>query len=75
MVDFTQPLGAMHRAEASVQRSAERIAGIGLTPQGDSVDLSAEMVSLALARNDFTVSTKVTQSQNQMARSLLNLLV
>ena len=75
MIDFSVPLAGMKQAEESLQKTASRLASTGVAGAGDTVDLSAEMVALIEARNDFAVNTKVVRTENQMTKSLLNVLV
>jgi len=73
MIDFSIPLGGMEQATSSVDRTAAQIAKSGFTPQGDTVDLSSEMVSLMQARNDFATNVKVLQTEDDLTKSLLNI--
>jgi flagellar basal body rod protein FlgG len=73
MIDFQAPLQGLSQASASLDRAATRIASIG-TPQGDSVDLSAEMVALIQAKNNFAANAKVTQTLDEVTKSLLDLI-
>jgi flagellar hook protein FlgE len=73
MIDFSTPLAGMERASASVNQTASKIAQSSLNGSGDSVDLSAEMVSLMQAQNDFKANTKVIQTEDDMNKSLLNI--
>jgi flagellar hook protein FlgE len=70
MVDFSIPLSGLDRATSSLNQTASRLA----TGPADTVDLSAEMVALIEARNNFETNTKVIQTEDEMTRSLLNLL-
>lgn len=70
MIDFSAPLSGMMQAETSVNQIAQRLA----QPATDSVDLSAEMVSLMSAKNDFAVDTKLVQTEDQMTQSALSIL-
>ena len=72
MIDFSVPLAGMRQAEESLQKTASRLARVGLADAGDTVDLSAEMVALIEARNDFAVNTKVVRTEDQMTKSLLS---
>ena len=74
MIDFSVPLAGMKQAEESLQKTASRLAGAGVAGAGDTVDLSAEMVALIEARNEFAVNTKVVRTEDQMTKSLLNIL-
>jgi flagellar hook protein FlgE len=70
MIDFSTPLAGMTRAETSVNQIAARVA----QPASDTVSLSAEMVGLMQARNDFAIDVKLAQTEDQMTQSALNLL-
>jgi flagellar basal body rod protein FlgG len=72
MIDFSTPLAGMERATTSLNQTASKIANIS-TP-GDTVDLSTEMVNLIQARNGFESNTKVLQTEDEMTKSLLNLI-
>ena len=71
MIDFSIPQAGLDRATDSLNRTASRIANLN-TP-GDSVDLSSEMVALIQARASFTANTKVIKTEDQMAKSLLDM--
>jgi flagellar basal body rod protein FlgG len=73
MVDFSNPLAALDRASSIVDKLASRVAQAGSAP-GDSVDLSAEAVTLIVARQSFESNIKVIQTADDMTQSLLNLL-
>ncbi len=66
------PLQGMSEASASVDRAASRIASIG-TPAGDSVDLSAEMVALIEAKNNFGANVKSAQTMDEMTQTLIDM--
>ena len=66
-------LAGMQRAESTVNRAARRIA-LAEAPSGDQVDLSAEMVALMKARNDFSASAKAAQTADEMSGALLSIL-
>ena len=76
MIDFQIPLSGMNSASASLDRAAGKIADAA-DPSGatasDSMDLSAEMVQLMEARNNFSANVKVAQTYDEMSRSLLNI--
>ncbi len=74
MIDFTVPLAGMNRAESQINQTAAKLAGVGGSPSGDTVDLSAEMIALIETRNSFVVNTKVAQTEDDVSKSLLNLL-
>jgi len=52
------------RLPASVSRDAD----------GDTVDLSADMVNLLQARNDFAANTKVVHVADEIQQSTINIL-
>lgn len=74
MIDFSTPLAGLEKASEALNKTASRIQSVGLTPQGDTVDLSTEMVALLQAKNNFAANTKVIQAADQMTQSLLNVL-
>jgi len=78
MIDFTSPLEGLQRSEEPLNRTAAKIASWGSSSgssgNGDAVDLSAEMIALIAARNNFTANTKAVMTGDEMTRSLLDLL-
>jgi hypothetical protein len=68
MIDFSSPLSGMTQAETSVNQIATRIA----QPASDTVSLSADMVSLMMARSDFAIDAKLAQAEDQMTQSALS---
>ena len=74
VIDFSVPLAGMKQAEESLQKTASTLARVGFADARDTVDLSAEIVALIEARNDFAVNTKVVRTENQMTKSLLSIL-
>lgn len=64
-------LSGMHAAETKLEQAANRIAHIS-QPE-DQVDLSAEMVALLEARNDFAANANVMKTGNEVERALLDL--
>jgi flagellar basal body rod protein FlgG len=74
VIDFQTPLAGLERASASLDRAASRIAAAADPAQSDSVDLSSEMIAVLEARNSFESNVKVAQTQDEMTRSLLNVL-
>jgi flagellar hook protein FlgE len=73
MVDFSNPLAALGRASSTVDKVAARVAQAG-SASGDTVDLSAEAVTLMVARQNFDSNIRVIQTADEMTESLLNLL-
>jgi hypothetical protein len=74
MIDFSAPLQGMAQAEDRVNTAAVRIANAPAQAPGDSVDLSTEAVALLQGKNDFAANVKVAQTENEMAKSLMNIL-
>lgn len=73
MINFGIPLAGLDQATSSLNQIASRLADVGgSAPQTDSVDLSTEMVALLQARQSFESNTKVIKTEDQMTRSLLN---
>ncbi len=70
MIDFSAPLAGMIRAESTVNQVASRLA----KPTSDSVDLSAEAVSLMMARNSFALDVKVAQAEYQITQAALSVM-
>jgi flagellar hook protein FlgE len=60
----------MTQAETSVNQIAKRVA----QPSSDSIDLSAELVSMMEARNNFASDAKAVQTESQMAQSAFSIL-
>ncbi|MBZ5602047.1 MAG: hypothetical protein LAO79_07055 [Acidobacteriia bacterium] len=71
MIDFSQPLAGLERASAQVEKTAERVAQ---SPQaGDTVNLSAEMISLIQARNDTRTNAALVKTEDQIAKALIDM--
>jgi hypothetical protein len=71
---YTTPLSGMLAAEGRVEKSASRIARLPASVVGDdSLDLSAEMIALLKARNDFAANVKAQQVMDETAQSTLSL--
>ncbi len=73
-LSFSTPFEGMQRAEASVNQTAQRIARIGGSAEGDFVDLSTEAVNLVQAKTEFEANLKAAKTEDQMSRSLLSLI-
>jgi hypothetical protein len=69
MIDFSSPLSGMTQAETSVNQIAAHLA----QPPSDSIDLSAELVSMMAARNNFASNATALQTEDQMAQSALSI--
>jgi flagellar hook protein FlgE len=74
MIDFSVPLQGLERAETRLNTAATRIAGIGGSPEGDIVDLSAEAVALIEARNSFAQNVAVIKTFDQISKTLIDVL-
>ena len=70
MIDFSTPLSGMTQAETSVNQIAARVA----SPASDSINLSAELVSMMAARNNFTSDAKVFATEDQMTESAISIM-
>jgi len=73
MTVISTALTGMERAEAKLERTAQRVARISFE-EGDAVDLSAEAVALLEARNAYSANLKVAQAAEEMTRKLLDVL-
>jgi hypothetical protein len=71
MIDFSTPLAGLSAAEQSINKIAANIASAGGSAAGDAVDLSAEAVALLQAKNDFHASANVVHAEDDVYRSLL----
>jgi len=69
-------LRGMEAAQQSVEATGRRLANAA-TPEaaGDLVDLSADMVSLLAARNQFTANARVVHTADEMQKQMLDLFV
>ncbi len=70
MIDFSAPLSGMRQAETTVNQVAWRLA----KPISESVDLSAEAVSLMMARDNFALNGKAAQAEDQMTQAALSVM-
>ena len=70
-------LEGLQQADAQLVKAATRIAAYGAaSPDGanlDSVDLSAEMVALMSAKNDFAANLKALQTANEIQKNVIDL--
>jgi len=68
-------LRGLDQAQAKLEKSAARLASSGaLSPDGDTVDLSAEVVALLSAKNAFAAGIKVLRTADEMQRQTIDLL-
>jgi flagellar basal body rod protein FlgG len=70
MIDFSIPLAGLDSARSSFDQTASRLAN----GPADRVDLSAEILALMEARNNFETNIKVIRTEEQMTRNLLDVL-
>ena len=71
-IAMTSSLQGIQRAETQFNQVAQNIAqGPGSTPQGDSVDLSAQAVALIQAKNSFEANTAALKVGDEMTQMLL----
>jgi flagellar hook protein FlgE len=66
-IGMIQSATGLERAEGQLNQAAQAIA----TPQGDSVDLSAQAVALIQAKNNFEANLKTLQISDEMTKTLL----
>ena len=77
MASISTALGGLQQAQGSLEQVARRVAGAsgeGTRDAADSVDLSAEMVKLLQAKQDFHACTNVIRTADQMEKTALDLL-
>jgi len=71
-------LQGLEAAQLQVERSGQRLAGVGAsTPDGavvDTVDLSAEAVALLSASRQFAANVNVLKVADNMQKNFINLL-
>jgi hypothetical protein len=73
MIDFSVPVAGLAAAESSLNRTAASVARTGFPGGGDTVDLSSEAVALIEARNSFAANANVVRTEDQLTRSLLDI--
>jgi len=66
-IGMIQSTTGLERAEGQLNQAAQAIA----TPQGDSVDLSAQAVALIQAKNNFEANLKTLEIGDEMTKTLL----
>jgi len=71
-------LQGMQQAETQLENVAIKIAEYGATsPDGanlDTVDLSAEMVALMSAKNEFSLNLKTLETADEVQKSLIDVM-
>lgn len=69
-------LQGMQKAEAQLNTAAGRIAQLPTAANGggDTIDLSAEIVALMSARDNFMANVGAAKTGDQIQRALLNML-
>jgi flagellar hook protein FlgE len=72
-IGMTSSLQGMQRAETQLNQVAQNIAQSpsSSTPQGDTVDLSAQAVALIQAKNSFEANTAAFKVGDEMTQTLL----
>lgn len=72
-IGMTTSLQGMQKAEAQFNQAAQNIAqsASSPTPQGDTVDLSAQAVALIQSKNSFEANTAALKVGDQMTQALL----
>jgi hypothetical protein len=73
MMDFSTSLAGLEWASTTLELTAARIATLGSAP-GDSVSLSSQAVAVIASRDSFTANADVLRTDDQMTKSLLNIL-
>jgi len=76
MVNLDTPLDGLNRAQTAFDQAAAKVAqpvSLDQNPQ-DQVSLSDAMVSMLQAANDYKANLKSLETQNEMQKSLLNIL-
>jgi flagellar hook protein FlgE len=74
MIDFNVPLDGLNRAASTLDQSARRIASIGGSPEGDSVDLSAEAVAMIEAKITYQANASLLRTGGELAKALIDVL-
>jgi len=71
-------LQGLQQAEINLDKAATRIASFGADSGDganvDTVDLSAEMVALMSAKNEFSVNLKTLETANEVQQSLIDVI-
>jgi hypothetical protein len=70
-------LQGVQQAEAQLNEAASNIASAGaasIAANGDSVDLSAEMIALMSAQNQSSVSLSMLKIADEVQQSLINIM-
>jgi len=72
-IGMTTSLQGMQNAEAQFNQAAQNIAqsASSPTPQGDTVDLSAQAVALIQSKNSFEANTAALKVGDEMTQALL----
>jgi len=74
MIDFSIPLAGLDQATSSLNQIAQRMSDVApASQQPDTVNLSDNMVALLQTRNSFESDTKVIKTEDEMTKSLLNM--
>jgi flagellar basal body rod protein FlgG len=73
MIDFGSPVAGIQQSQQSLSRTAGRLAKAGFQ-EGDTVDPGEEAVGLIDARLAVQANVSVIQTQDEVSKSLLDLL-
>jgi hypothetical protein len=68
----------LDQAQAQLETAATRLASAGVSPDGsnlDTVDLSAGIVALMSAKNNFLVNATVLKTANEIQKTAIDLMV
>lgn len=73
-IGMIQSVQGMQNAEAQFNQAASNIAQdpVSSTPEGDTVDLSAQAVALIQAKNSFEANTAAFKVGDEMTQALFN---
>ncbi len=73
MIDLATPLAGMQKVEASLNRTAARLA-TAVDPAADAVDLSTEAVAMLSAKTAFQANANVLRTEVELSRNLIDML-
>jgi len=72
MIDFSIPLAGLNEASSNLDKTAANIAKAG-SSEGDSVELSKEMVELLRQRREFQANATVIRTEDDTSKNFLDL--
>ncbi len=73
MIEFSTPVQGLQAATAKLNATASRIASVGNSSSGDSVNLSAELLALLEAKYATAANVQVAQTMDEISKSVLNI--